>query len=121
MPAPTAALDAPIEAEPIYKGATRPSMVFGVPLLPFLLVAGGGFLLGLYLMVYLSLAAMAAAAAVVLSLMLWMRSVTKKDDQRLRQALIGARLAIGCPNRRFWRCRSYAPMNYRGGCDAWRR
>lgn len=110
-----------IAAEPIYKGATRPPTIFGVPLMPFLVVAGSGFLGGMYLMVYASIAWASVVAALVFPLFLWMRMVTKKDDQRLRQFLLAAKLALACPNRHFWRCRSYSCIVYRGSRDAWRR
>jgi len=110
-----------ISQEAIYKGATRPPTVFGVPLVPFLLVAASGFLLAMYLMVYASGAWAGIVAGLVLPLYFWMRLVTKKDDQRLRQVLLSAKLALICPNRRFWMCRSYSPLVYRGGRDAWRR
>jgi type IV secretory pathway VirB3-like protein len=95
--------------------------VFGVPLLAFLFVAGSGFLAGMYLLVYLSVAWMAVVAGLTVFALLWMRGLTRNDDQRLRQAFIAARLAIGCPNRGFWQCRSYSAMVLRGGSDAWRR
>jgi type IV secretory pathway VirB3-like protein len=110
-----------IAVEAIYKGATRPPTIFGVPLVPFLLVAGVGFLAGMYLLVYASVAWTAVVAGGALSVMLWMRGLTRRDDQRLRQALLAARLAIACPNRHFWRCRSYSPFALRGSRDAWRR
>jgi len=110
-----------VPVEPIYKGATRPPTIFGVPLAPFLLVAGSHFLLGMYLMVYASAAWTGVVAAVALPLLLWMRLITKKDDQRLRQVLLAAKLALACPNRRFWRCRSYSPLVCRSNRDAWRR
>ena len=95
-----------ILSEPIYKGATRPPMIFGVPLAAFLLVSGGGFLLGMYLLVYASAVWMAMAVGAALAAVLWMRGLTKRDDQRLRQVLLAARLATACPNRGFWRARS---------------
>jgi len=110
-----------VPAEPIYKGATRPPMIFGVPLIAFLVVAGGDFLAGMYLMVYVSVAWLLAVFAFGMVIILWMRALTRKDDQRLRQALLAARLAIGCPNREFWACRSYSPFVLRGAGDAWRR
>jgi len=110
-----------VPAEAIYKGATRPPLIFGVPLVPFLLMAGSHFLVGVYLMVYASAAWTVAVAAVAVPLFLWMRLATKKDDQRLRQLLLATKLALLCPNRHFWKCRSYSPFVYRGGRDAWRR
>ena len=111
----------PVPVEAIYKGATRPPTIFGVPLLAFLAVAGCAFLLGMYLLVYASSAWTGVVAALALPLLLWMRLVTKKDDQRLRQLMLTAKLALGCPNRHFWKCRSYGPLAYRGRQDAWRR
>jgi type IV secretion system protein VirB3 len=110
-----------IAAEPIYKGATRPPSIFGVPLLAFLLVAGGCFLAAMYLLVYVSAAATAPVAVGALALLFAMRAMTRKDDQRLRQAYLSLKLGLLCPNRHFWRCRSYAPLSLRGACDAWRR
>jgi len=110
-----------MNAEAIYKGATRPPTIFGVPLVPFLLVGASGFLSGMYLLIYGSIAWTGVVGGVVLPLFLWMRLLTGKDDQRLRQMLLAARLALACPNRRFWTCRSYSPLVYRGNRDAWRR
>ncbi|SPE27246.1 Type IV secretory pathway VirB3 family protein [Burkholderiales bacterium] len=110
-----------VAAEPIYKGATRPPTIFGVPLMPLLLVAGGGFLAGMYLLVYATIAWAALVAGAVFPLLLWMRMVTKRDDQRLGQILLTIRLALACPNRHFWQCRSYSSLVYRGSRDAWRR
>jgi len=114
-------MDERIAVEPIYKGATRPPTIFGVPLIAFLVVAGIGFLAGMYLLVYASGAWAGLIAGLVLPLFLWMRLVTKKDDQRLRQVMLAAKLAVGCANRHFWTCRSYSALVYRGGRDAWRR
>jgi type IV secretory pathway VirB3-like protein len=114
-------MDSAIESEPIYKGATRPSSIFGVPLVPFLMVSGASFLAGMYLLVYASALWAIAVAGLAVSALAWMRVLTKKDDQRLRQVLLAGRLATTCPNRHFWRCRSYSPLVYRGSRDAWRR
>jgi len=112
--------DATIPLEPIYKGATRPPSIFGVPLVPFLLVAGAGFLGGTYLLVFASAIWTAAVGGLALCTLLWMRGLTSKDDQRLRQALLSVKLSIACPNRSFWCCRAYSPLAYRGCRDAWR-
>jgi len=110
-----------IAVEPIYKGATRPPTIFGVPLVPFLLVAASGFLAGMYLLVYSNGAWAGVVTGFVLPLFFWMRLITKKDDQRLRQVMLAVKLALGCPNRHFWMCRSYSAFVYRGGRNAWRR
>jgi type IV secretory pathway VirB3-like protein len=96
-------------------------MVLGVPLVPFLLVAGGGFLAGMYLLVFVSAVGTAAAGAVVVLVLFWMRGLTRRDDQRLRQVVLVLRLMVVCRNRVFWRCRSYSPFVMRGGRDGWQR
>ena len=67
-------------------------------------------------------AALYAGPAVLVSFvpaLVWMRFVTRKDDQRFRQIFVAAKLRVHDRNRRFWHARSYAPNLYRGARDAW--
>jgi type IV secretory pathway VirB3-like protein len=96
-------------------------MVLGVPLVPFLLVAGGGFLAGMYLLVLVSAVGMAVSGVVIVLVLFWMRGLTRRDDQRLRQVFLVLRLMVVCRNRAFWRCRSYSPFVIRGVRDGWQR
>lgn len=108
-----------MQAEAIYKGATRPAMKLGIPLVPLvvlfgtsmLLIMWGGALLSWWLSVAVLLAVVPALA--------WMRFVTAKDDQRFRQMFLAMKLRIQDRNHRFWHARSYAPTLYRGARDAW--
>jgi type IV secretion system protein VirB3 len=109
-----------MQAEAIYKGATRPAMKLGIPLAPLVVLFGTGMLVSMWGGILLS---WWIALAVVLALapaLLWMRFVTARDDQRFRQIFIAARLHLHDRNRRFWQARSYAPTLYRGARDAWR-
>lgn len=108
-----------IVQEAIYKGATRPAMKFGIPLVPLVATMGAAMLAvvwsGLLVTWWL-------AAAVVVSLvpvLAYMRLVTHRDDQRFRQIFIAGRLRMHDRNRRFWHARSYGPTLYRGARDAW--
>ena len=108
-----------MHAEAIYKGATRPAMKLGIPLVPLVVLFGVGVLLILWGGTLLS---WWIAMAVVLSFvpaLLWMRLVTARDDQRLRQMFVAIKLRLHHCNGRFWRARSYAPTLYRGARDAW--
>lgn len=107
--------------EAIYKGATRPAMKLGVPLVPLVVLMGSGILLIMWVgplltwwIVPLVLLALGPALA-------WMRWVTRLDDQRCRQMAVAARLGWHDRNRRLWRTRSYAPYLYRENRDAWHR
>jgi type IV secretion system protein VirB3 len=108
--------------ERIFKGATRPALLLGVPLVPAIILAFGGVILAANLW----LAGMFFKAAwlkwsalvpplIVVPVLLWMRMATRKDDQRVRQLLIAARLSWWCGTRSLWKCRSYSPIDYREG------
>jgi type IV secretion system protein VirB3 len=108
-----------MQAEAIYKGATRPAMKLGIPLVPLVVLFGSGMLLIMWGGVFLS---WWVAVAVLLSFvpaLLWMRFVTSRDDQRFRQIAVALKLRLHDRNHRFWHARSYAPTLYRGATDAW--
>jgi len=108
-----------MQAEAIYKGATRPAMKLGIPLVPLVVLFGTAMLLilwgGTLLSWWLALAVVLAVAPILL----WMRWVTARDDQRLRQMFVALELRLHDRNRALWHARSYAPTVYRGVRDAW--
>lgn len=107
-----------MEAEAIYKGATRPAMKFGVPLVPLVVLCGSGILAIMWGGPLVSWWAVPVVLCVVVPVFAWMRFVTRKDDQRFRQLYLLLRLRFNARNRKFWRSRSYAPYVYRGCRDA---
>lgn len=107
--------------EAIYKGATRPAMKFGVPLVPLVLLFGGGVLAAMWAGILLSWWLALAVALAVLPTLGWMRHATRQDDQRFRQLFVLARLRLQDHNRRLWQARSYSPTLYRGASDGWHR
>ena len=106
-------------SEAIYKGATRPAMKLGIPLVPLVLLMGTAMLVILWGGILVSWWVAAAAMVSLVPALVWMRLLTAQDDQRFRQAFIALKLRFFDRNRRFWRARSYAPMLYRGASDAW--
>lgn len=108
-----------MHAEAIYKGATRPAMKLGIPLVPLVLLFGSGMLLVLWGGILLSWWFALAVLACLLPVLLWMRWVTAQDDQRFRQIFVAAKLRLYDRNRRFWHARSYTPTLFRGASDAW--
>lgn len=107
-----------MDAEAIYKGATRPAMKLGVPLVPLVALCGAGMLAIMWGGLLVSWWLAPVVLCMVGPLFAWMRFVTRKDDQRFRQLLLLLRLRVGCRNRAFWRSRSYSPYIYRGCRDA---
>lgn len=108
-----------MQGEAIYKGATRPAMKLGIPLVPLVLLFGTGMLLVMWGGILLSGWVAVAVLVAVVPALGWMRYVTAKDDQRFRQMFVAAKLRLHDRNRRFWYARSYAPTVYRGARDAW--
>jgi type IV secretion system protein VirB3 len=108
-----------MQAETIYKGATRPAMKLGVPLVPLIVLFGTGMLAIMWCGVLLSWWLSLGVALAIAPTLFWMRFVTAKDDQRFRQMFVSLKLRLHDRNRWFWRARSYSPTVYRGARDAW--
>jgi type IV secretion system protein VirB3 len=98
-----------VPREAIYKGATRPAMKFGVPLVPLVILFGTGMLLIMWGGTLVGWWIPAAVLASFVPALGWMRFVTNRDDQRFRQIFIAAKLRLHDRNRRFWHARSYSP------------
>lgn len=108
--------------ETIFKGATRPPMKFGVPLVPLVVLLLPGFVSGMWLSTMVSWRFAPVIFGTVIALYVWMRFVTSRDDQRLTQMVLKMKLAFRNPNRVMRDgARSYAPTTFRGGPDVWRR
>lgn len=103
--------------EEIFKGATRPPMLFGIPLIPCIVVAGATILVSMWGAVLVSRWIAIGAVSAALPALLWMRHMSKKDDQRLRQLTLQLKLHLRARNSRVWKCRSYAPYKFRGTRD----
>lgn len=107
-----------VPREPIYKGATRPAMRFGIPLAPLVVLIGSGALLMLWGGVLLSGWIAVGVLVCFVPALAWMNLVTRRDDQRFRQIFVGWKLRLHDRNRHLWRSRSYTPAMLKGGRDA---
>jgi type IV secretion system protein VirB3 len=98
--------------DPVFKGCTRPAMLWGVPLVAFLLVVGGMLLPAIW-----ALLASPPVGVGILFLMIpvfvTMRTVTKRDDQRLAQLALRLRMKLMQRNRAFWGAHAYAPIRFK--------
>ena len=107
-----------VQVEAIYKGATRPAMKLGVPLVPLVVLCGTAMLTIMWVGPLVTWWIVPIVFSVLAPLLAWMRFVTRKDDQRFRQLFISARLRLSDRNHGFWHARSYAPYVYRGSRHA---
>jgi len=97
--------------DPIYKGCTRPPLMWGVPLMPLVMILMPSLLVGMMGLAYFFPASL-VALLFSLSGWVWMRSLTKRDDQRLLQLFLRLRLRSRQKNSWFWGCSAYAPIVY---------
>jgi type IV secretion system protein VirB3 len=98
--------------DPVFKGCTRPAMLWGAPLVPFLMVGGSILIPAIWAL----LASPPVGVGIVLLLIpvfVTMRSVTRHDDQRLAQCALCVRMAVRQRNRRFWGAHAYVPVRVR--------
>ncbi|RVT50764.1 type IV secretion system protein VirB3 [Rubrivivax albus] len=102
-----------MQAEVIYKGATRPAMKAGVPLTALVALLGGTALVVLWVGTLVSWWVLPGVMAGVLPVLLALRHITRRDDQRLHQWVLTLRLRLRDRNHGFWRARSYAAYPYR--------
>jgi type IV secretion system protein VirB3 len=95
--------------DPVFKGCTRPAMLWGVPLVPFLIVGGGMLIPAIW-----ALLASPSIGVAILFLMIpvfvVMRVITRNDDQRLAQYALHLRMTLRQRNRRYWGAHAYVPV-----------
>lgn len=101
----------------IFKGATRPAMMLGVPIIPFILVCGVFLIVTLWGTILLGLGVGLSVLLVMVVAIAVLRQITSNDDHRLNQWLMYLR---GWPyrrNNRFWRAHGLSPVDFkkRGG------
>lgn len=92
--------------DPLFKGCTRPAMVFGVPLVPLAVVSGVVILLSVWTTIFLS--------ATLIPIILVMRQIAKSDDQQFR--LLGLKIVFRIVNSnrngKFWKASAYSPFAF---------
>jgi type IV secretion system protein VirB3 len=102
----------------IFKGATRPAMMLGVPITPFILVVGLCFILAMWAMLFagffVSVCILAFGSVVILVL----RYISSQDDQRLNQYMLRFRDIEFRKNMRHWNAHSMSPIDFTKRKDA---
>lgn len=92
--------------DPLFKGCTRPAMVFGVPLVPLAAVSVVVILISVWTTIFFS--------ATLVPIVLVMRQITKTDDQQFRLLWLKAVFRVMNPNRnaKFWKASAYSPFSF---------
>lgn len=93
--------------DPLFKGCTRPAMMFGVPLVPLAAVSVVVILLSVWTTVFF--------AATLVPIILTMRQIAKSDDQQFRLLFLKL-LFRGVNynhNAKFWKASAYSPFAFK--------
>lgn len=95
-----------IRRDPLFKGCTRPAMMWGVPITPFVTAFGLVMLLAIWFNLLLAL--------LFIPIYVLMRMVVKSDDQQFRLLAMKAkcRMIRFNHNGRFWKASAYAPVRF---------
>ncbi len=89
-------------------------MFMGVPTIPFLLVTGSFMILAVWTFYLVSPYVSLFLGIVYVPICITLRQMTKKDDQRLRQVLMRARMRFRHrAGRQLWGAASYSPIRYK--------
>lgn len=92
--------------DPLFKGCTRPAMLFGVPLVPLAVVGGVVVLISVWTTILF--------AFTLIPIVITMRIIAKSDDQQFR--LLGLKFVFRVINRnknaRFWKASAYSPIAF---------
>lgn len=92
----------------IFKGCTRPAMLMGVPIGPFIGAVGSLLIVGMWTFIVSPVAAL-IVLSLLIPVVVTMRAITRYDDQRLRQTFMRLRLRLLQYNRKFWGAHAYSP------------
>ena len=95
---------------PFFKGCTKPAMFAQVPLIPFLLLTSVFFVSAMWAYVLVSWYLSLFLLMVYFPLYAAMRAMSRKDDQRLRQIMLRARMRIRQGNHNTWGAIAYNPL-----------
>ena len=101
-----------MERDPIFKGATRPAMMAGVPIVPFILVVGVHLMLAMWAIQLISFfVGFVILMTGVLSVFV-LRHISSQDNQRLNQYLLRMKSTAGRRNHSHWHAHSVSPVDF---------
>lgn len=89
-------------------------MLGGVPTLPLILICGLTLLLSVWSFYFVSGYVSLFIVLMAIPVVVTMREITKKDDQRLRQVMMRARMRLRhLASRATWGAISYGPLKFK--------
>jgi type IV secretory pathway VirB3-like protein len=99
--------------DPIFKGATRPAMVLGVPMVPFVIVAGSHIVLGMWLLILVSPFWFFVLMSACVVEVIFLRLISTHDPHRLNQELLAFTSKYFRRNAATWGTHSMSPLDFK--------
>lgn len=96
----------------VFKGATRPAMMAGVPIVPFILVVGVHLLLAIWSMALVNMFASFVLLMLCVVNVMGLRYISAQDEQRLNQYLLRMKSIAGRMNQSHWGAHGVSPTDY---------
>jgi type IV secretion system protein VirB3 len=96
----------------IFKGATRPATMAGVPVVPFILVVGLHIMVGMWAVILVGFFVATGIALSCVICVLAMRHISSQDDQRLLQYMLVIRGLPAKRNLLHWGAKSFGATRY---------
>lgn len=90
--------------EPLFKGLTRPAMIFGVPIAPFLLVIGGIIIIGLWTNILIW--------ALAIPMLFLLKFLTKIDDFIFRLSFLKIKMFTSPASKKAHKFKTYSTNTY---------
>lgn len=103
--------------DPVFKGATRPAMLLGAPVVPMVLVVGVHILIAMWLFMAQQLMLVVLVATTCAICIVLMRYITTQDDHRLNQYLLWVKSTALRRNAKHWGSGTLSPLDYQKRID----
>ncbi|RZT91177.1 type IV secretion system protein VirB3 [Advenella incenata] len=101
----------------IFKGASRPAMIVGIPIVPFILLSGLHIIIAMWLMVFINILATLVVLLILAFEILALRKLSENDAYRLNIFLAWVRNSTFRRNAANWGTHSMSPINYKKRVD----
>ena len=92
-------------SERLFKGLTRPAMLFGIPIVPLFVVSASIFIIAIWTTIFLTVALIPA--------LMIMRAFAKKDEFIFHLLFLQIKLFTPLINKKFYGAKTFSPVDYR--------
>lgn len=100
------------QRDTIFKGATRPPMMAGVPIIPFILLVGIGIVAAMWALILFGFFWALCILMFDLVCVFVLRYISSQDDHRLNQHLMRIRDIGFRRNSAYWNAHSMSPIEF---------